>query len=68
MNDYYYVLCLSVTKLFPVLFKYCIVIIMKVEMLYVVLNNSMLNKRHGYINNNNNRPNNNNGTYIALLK
>ena len=41
---------------------------MKVEMLYVVLNNSMLNKRHGYINNNNNRPNNNNGTYIALLK
>ena len=34
----YYVLCLSVTKLFLVLFKYCIVIIKKVEMLYVVLN------------------------------
>ncbi len=34
----YYVLCLSVTKLFLVLFKYFIVIIMKVEMLYLVLN------------------------------
>ena len=33
-----YVLCLSVTKLFHVLFKYFIVIIKKVEMLYVVLN------------------------------
>ena len=35
---YNYVLCLSVTKLCFVLFKYFIVIIMKVEMLYVVLN------------------------------
>ena len=34
----YYVLCLSVTKSFLVLFKYFIVIIKKVEMLYVVLN------------------------------
>ena len=34
----YYVFCLSVTKLFLVLFKYFIVIIMKVETLYVVLN------------------------------
>ena len=32
-----YVLCLSVTKLFLVLFKYFIVIIKKLEMLYVVL-------------------------------
>ena len=34
----YYVLCVSVIKLFLVLFKYFIVIIKKVEMLYVVLN------------------------------
>ena len=33
-----YVLCLSVAKLFIVLLKYFIVIILKVEMLYVVLN------------------------------
>ena len=37
-DAYYYVLCLSVTKLFLVLFKYCIMIIKKVDMLYVVLN------------------------------
>ena len=35
---FYYVLCLSVTKLFLVLFNYFIVIIKKVEMLYVTLN------------------------------
>ena len=34
----YYVSCLSVTKLFLVLLKYFIVIIRKIEMLYVVLN------------------------------
>ena len=34
----YYVSCLSVTNLFHVLFKYFIVIIKKLEMLYVVLN------------------------------
>ena len=33
-----FVLCLSVTKLFLALFKYCIMIIKKVDMLYVVLN------------------------------
>ena len=37
---YYYVLCLSVTQWFLDLFKYFIVIIKKVEMLYVVLNNA----------------------------
>ena len=32
------ILCLSLTKLLILLFKYCIVIIKKVEMFYVVLN------------------------------
>ena len=47
----YYVLCLSVTKLFLVLFKHFIVIIKKVEMLYVVgptEYNSMLSKQRVY--------------------
>ena len=44
----YYVLCLSLTKLFFVLFKYFVIIIKKVEMLHVLLYNSMLSKQHGY--------------------
>ena len=47
----YYILCLSVTKLLLVLFKHFIVIIKKVEMLYVVgptEYNSMLSKQRVY--------------------